>query len=255
VRTAFAVITALPAAGARVDRRRLATDTTGDPHALDHGSPLAAAVLTVLVAAGMISAGQRPREAWSAVGVDCDDLLGGLIAVGIAPLGWSLPLGAVVTLPPRVLASCEWPRPDVRRWIFVTENPSIAGAAAELGRQGLRLLCTSGTPSAVEIASIARLADAGWSIAARADFDAAGLAHVLAILRGVQGSVAWRMRSTDYLDSLRHATANTAPLGDIPDTPWDPQLASVMRARGLVAYEETLLTMLLGDLQRSRPCD
>jgi uncharacterized protein (TIGR02679 family) len=253
VRSAFAVIAALPAAGSRVDRRRLASDTTGDPHALDHGSPLAAAVLAVLAAADLLLAGQRPRDAWNALGVDCDDLLGGLIAVGIAPLGWSLPLGAVVTLPPRVLASCEWPVSDERRWIFVTENPSVAGAAADLGLEGSRLLCTSGTPSAVEIAAIARLADAGWSIAARADFDAAGLAHVLAILRGVRGSVAWRMRSTDYVDSLRPELQSTAPLGDIPDTPWDPQLAMVMRARGFVAYEETLLPALLGDLQQFRP--
>jgi uncharacterized protein (TIGR02679 family) len=254
VRSAFAVIAGLPAVGARIDRRRLASDATGDPHALDHGSPLAGAALAILAAAGIIAAGQRPRDAWSAVGVDCDDLLGGLIAVGIAPLGWSLPRGAVVTLPPRVLTSCQWSRPDGAGWIFVTENPSIAGAAAELGLDHLRLLCTSGTPSAVEIAAIARLAAAGWSIAVRADFDVAGLGHVLAILRGVPGSIPWRMRSSDYVDSLVRAAATTPiPLGTIANTPWDPDLAEVMRARGSVAYEESLLPLLLDDLARARP--
>ncbi|MEV6905136.1 DUF2399 domain-containing protein [Amycolatopsis sp. NPDC051372] len=49
----------------------------------------------------------------------------------------------------------------------------------------IRLLCTVRTPSALEATVIAALADIGWQVAVRADFDVAGLAHV----RHAAGSV------------------------------------------------------------------
>jgi hypothetical protein len=159
------VLDALPEIGARLDRRVLASNTARNPHALDDGEPLAALVLALLSAAGLTAFTQRPRAAWAAVGVDCDDLTGGLIAVGIYPPGWQLPAGTAVTLPPRELTNCRWPRgPIVRPWAFVTENPSVATAAADLAATGapVRLLCVSGTPSAIEVAAIARLFDARW---------------------------------------------------------------------------------------------
>ncbi|WP_432994955.1 TIGR02679 domain-containing protein [Dactylosporangium sp. CA-233914] len=128
---AAAVIAALPTAGERLDRRRLAEAVTRYPHALDTG-PLPGLVLAILAAAGVIPTGQSPRTAWAAVGVDCDDLTGGLLALGIHPAGWSLPPGTVVTLPPRELARCAWPAPPGRdTWVFVTENPSVVTAAAD----------------------------------------------------------------------------------------------------------------------------
>src|SRR6266568_2971189 len=41
-------------------------------------------------------------------------------------------------------------------WVFVTENPSILSAAADLADdvETVRVLCTSGTPSASEIGAI-----------------------------------------------------------------------------------------------------
>jgi len=106
-----------------------------------------------------------------------------------APASWAVPDESPITLPPRVLTSCSWPEPpDRNAWIFVTENPSVLSAAADLAQSGtrIRLLCTSGTPSDDEVASIARLADAGWRIAVRADFDEAGLAHVVTLLNGIR---------------------------------------------------------------------
>ncbi|MBY0493425.1 MAG: DUF2399 domain-containing protein [Cyanobacteria bacterium] len=108
-------------------------------------------MIAILVAAGMIDSGNRPRDAWATVGVDYDDVVGGLIAVGTMPMGWSVPHGATVTLPPRVLNSCEWPRPEMPdAWVFVTENPSVTAAASDLAINvpAVRLLCTSGTPAA-----------------------------------------------------------------------------------------------------------
>ncbi len=251
---ALAVLDALPVTGTRLDRRVLASDITRNPHALDDGEPLAALVLALLSAAGITAFTQRPRAAWAAVGVDCDDLTGGLIAVGIYPAGWQLPAGTTVTLPPRELVDCRWPHgPTTRPWAFVTENPSVAAAAADLAATGppVRLLCMSGTPSAVEVAAIARLFDAGWQVAPRADFDVAGIAHVSAVLRAAPSSRPWRMGASDYEKSLRNGGG--ASLAQVPDTPWEPALATAMRAQGLATFEEVLLPDLLADLRLGEP--
>lgn len=251
---AFAVIDALPETGTRLDRRVLATNVTRNPHALDDGQPLTALVFAMLAAAGITPSAQRPREAWAAVGVDCDDLTGGFIAIGIHPYDWHLPVAATVTLPPRELARCRWPAsPDARSWTFVTENPSVATAAADLAATGvpLRLLCMAGTPSALEVAAIARLSDAGWRVAIRADFDAAGIAHVAAVLRAAPSACPWRMSASDYCESLRDGA--TVPLLQVPDTPWDQDLAPAMRARKLATFEEALLPGLLADLCSGEP--
>jgi hypothetical protein len=164
-----------------------------------------------------------------------------------------VPQGSAVTLPPRVLARCEWPRGD-GSWAFVTENPSVASAAADLAAGGVevRLICTSGTPSPVEIAAVARLAAAGWPVAVRADFDAAGLGHVGAFLSAIPDAVPWRMSAADYLESLSSEPA-AATVELLPETKWDPRLAATMRERGLPAFEEALLAKLLEDLRRGTP--
>jgi uncharacterized protein (TIGR02679 family) len=145
-------------------------------------------------------------------------------------------------------------RPTTRAWTFVTENPSVASAAADLAATGapVSLLCTSGTPSAVEVAAIARLAEDGWQVGLRADFDAAGIAHVAAVLRAAPSSYLWRMGAGDYEESLGVGGVRV-PLTQVPDTPWEPALASAMRARGLAAFEEALLPDLLADLRLGEP--
>jgi hypothetical protein len=184
LRDACAVLAALPEPGTRLDRRVL---VPGRPHALDDGTALAGLVIALTGVTG-----RRPRHAWDALGVDIDNLTGGLLALGIVPDGWQLPPGAVVTLPPRELTDVRWPAPaTLGEWVFVTENPSVVAAAADLVRENayqsdgsaaatassadgelaVRLLCTVGTPSAVEAAAVGRLAAAGWNVAVRADFD------------------------------------------------------------------------------------
>jgi uncharacterized protein (TIGR02679 family) len=258
---AAAVLAALPQSGQRLDRRRLADTAASSPHALDHGV-LPGLVLAILTATGTIPMRLRHRAAWEAAGVDCDDLTGGLVAIGIYPHGWNLPPAAAVTLPPRELRRSTWPLPENSDdTVFVTENPSDATAAGDLadaepgGNRPIRLLCTSGTPSALEIQAIARLAEAGWNLAVRADFDEAGLQHVDALLRGVPGSRPWRMGAVDYRASL----ATTQPdervqLGDrpLPATPWDPALHAAMTELEAAAYEEALIDVLLEDLTAAR---
>ncbi len=254
--TAFRVIARLPGNGERIDRRRLASDVTADPHALDEGTSLGSLAVALLIASGRIPPRQRPRAAWAAVGVVCDDITGGLVAIGIAPRGWVVPPGSAITLPPRTLDASSWPLPSrPMEWLFVTENPSVAAAAADAAAAApeLRLLCTVGTPSHREVAAIAKLAAAGWRVAARADFDEAGLRHVRAILADVPNASPWRMSCADYEASLT-TSSDAVPLavGNVIDTPWDPPLAAAMRARGIAAYEETLLPHLLRDLVSGR---
>lgn len=252
---AVAVLRELPPYGGSMDRRQLASRITGNPHALDHGTLLAGLALAMLVAGERIEPRQSPRRAWAAVGVRCDDVVGGLIALGILPIGWTAPRGSPVTLPPRVLSDCQWPAADVPdAWVFVTENPSIVSAAADLvADEPLRLICTNGTPSDIEIAAIARIAHRGWRVAVRADFDSAGLAHVAAILQTAPQAIPWRMSARDYRESLQRELIDKVALDEIPDVDWDPELSACMRDAQVAAYEELLLPSLLADLQRGKP--
>ena len=260
VSQATAVLAALPRPPGRADRRRLANTATGSPHALDEREALAGLVLALLAAARAIPEGVRARAAWSHVGVDCDDLLGGLLAVGIAPDGWHVPACEPLTLPPRVLARCAWPRPtSAQEWVFVTENPSVTAAAIELAEAlddgSIRLVCTAGTPSQVENAAIARLTTTGWNVAVRADFDPAGINHVAALLDAGPAAHVWRMTTPDYLASLERDDDQHVPLKDtpLPPTPWDPTLAEEIASRAVITFEESLLDQLVEDLRRGCP--
>jgi uncharacterized protein (TIGR02679 family) len=252
LRQATAVLTALPAPGRRIDRRTL---VPGAPHAVDEGTPLAWLVLAL---AGQ--SGRRTRAAWDALGVDIDDLTGGLLTLGMHPAGWSVPAGAVLTLPPRELAAVTWPAPPDRQgWVFVTENPSVVAAATDRVRAdpqaSVRLLCTVGTPSAVEAAAVAALADAGWSVAVRADFDAAGLFHVRTLLAACPAAVPWRMGTTTYLDAARSFPGGEQVAVTAAESPWDANLGPAIAASGVLVFEEDVLDLLLGDLLVGRPPD
>lgn len=240
---AAAVLARLPEPGARVDRRTL---VPGDPHALDSG------VLPSLVLAMTGFSGMRARQGWNQLGVDFDDLLGGLTVTGVHPAGWTLPNGAVVTLPPRELASISWDGPaSSAEWAFVTENPSVLTAAVQGFRDGSaevlpKVICTAGTPSQLECAAIGALSTVGWQVAVRADFDLKGLEHMRAMLTAAPSAVPWRMSAQDY---LAVAMPDNASDWVSPDaSPWDPSLAEVMNNAGVPAFEEDLLDLLVRDV-------
>lgn len=188
--------------------------------------------------------------------MDCDNLTGGLTSLGMFPADWSIPVGATCTLPPHELTNVRWPpAPASRRWVFVTENPSVLAACSALVARDpaaadvARLLCTMGTPSALEVAAVARLVTVGWNVAVRADFDAAGIRHVTTLLEGIPGAVPWRMMTEDFVESKPSAPAT----GPWPPTSWDPQLALAIADAGAVAFEEALMHRLLADLRAGRP--
>ncbi|GHE11928.1 DUF2399 domain-containing protein [Streptomyces alanosinicus] len=251
------VLRLLPVRGC-VDRRVLAHRVTGDPHGLDAGSDLAGLVLAEAALAGVTAPGMPLRAAWSRLRVALDALSGGLLSVGVHPKGWTLPARHPCILPPYTLAEATWPGPDREEdsWVFVTENPSITAAALALpANVPVRLLCTAGTVSAVEVDALARLADSGWRIAVRADFDAAGLALVRTVLAAVPQAEAWHMTADYYTASLHPSPFEPVALAPdrLGDTPWDPSLAASMRACGQAAYEEGLIDELLTDLHEGRP--
>jgi uncharacterized protein (TIGR02679 family) len=242
--------------GERTDRRMLLPHS---PHALDEGSVLAGLVLAILVAAGRISSDRRlnPRGLWAQAGVDCDQIVGGLSVIGVFPEGWTLPLGAVCTLPPRELLTVSWSKPPhPGAWVFVTENPSILAAAAEIvasnpiTANNIRLICTAGNPSALEITALSRMAELGWRIAARADFDPAGIRTVTTILNRIPTAIAWKMGCGDYLASAPTLRIGSEPM---PSTPWDPCLAALITKTGCVAFEEAISDLLVEDLRRGLP--
>jgi uncharacterized protein (TIGR02679 family) len=248
VERAARVIGLLPAGGAQpVDRRVLSQVATADPHALDRGRVLPGLVLALLAVVGRLEPGTPPREAWTQLGVRSDDIVGGLTVVGIAPVGWTIPDRTPVTLPPRVLATSAWPAGCAP--VFVTENPSVLSAAASTGAA---IVCTTGTPSAVEVAAIGGLAEVGWKVRVRADFDVAGVNHVSTILASVRGARPWRMSADDYLDGLGRSDYTVAlRLDRLAATPWDPELARSMTNSGSAVYEEALLDHLLKDISSS----
>ncbi|UUU45129.1 DUF2399 domain-containing protein [Streptomyces sp. NBC_00162] len=245
---ALQVAARLPPPGRRIDRRIL---VPGNPHALDAGT------LPALVLALTGTSATRGRSSWVHLGVDCDDLLGGLIITGVTPRGWQIPPGATFALPPRELADITWQPPDKNNeWAFVTENPSVLAAASNhaLANDGVRtprVICTAGTPSQLECQAIGALSTAGWRIAIRADFDQAGLAHMRALLAAAPTALPWRMSAADYLQAAPKGT-DILHLQE-SDAPWDPFLVTAMLTQSTPVYEEDLLVKLLADIADGRP--
>lgn len=80
-----------------------------------------------------------------------------------------------------------------------------AGPGQDTGEGG-----TVGIPSALAIEALNGVAEVGWQVTVRADFDAAGLAHMRVLMAGIGGATAWRMSRADYLTLDRSQTAPVA---------------------------------------------
>lgn len=71
----------------------------------------------------------------------------------------------------------------------------------------VRMICTSGKPSALVVENLAALDAAGWQLMVRADFDETGITSVNTMLANCPSALAWRMSTDDY----RQAVAACAP--------------------------------------------
>lgn len=128
----------------------------------------------------------------------------------------------------------------------------VAAAAEELGARCQPLVCLGGQPSAAGWRLLEVLAVGGAEFAYHGDFDWGGVR----IASAVRHRVNWRPWRYDHL--AYEAAASTArPLAPLPGepaaTPWDPELATVMRRRGIRIEEELTLDALLQDLGLQLP--
>ena len=257
---ALEVVGRLPAASTPLSV--LATELTGEAHALDAGQPLAGLVLRA--AARIADWSQLPasaaerRRLWSDVGVACDPLSAQVLTLGLQPLGGdrlarhlreSSADGEPRRITLRELAGQPL-RVDAGSAVFVCENPSIVAAAAdELGSRCAALVCLEGVPSTAAIALLRALHDAGARVAFHADFDWAGIRIGNLLLEQLKATP-WRFTALEYERAAASGIEAAALAGSAVDASWDGELAAAMRRIGRTVFEEQVLSALLRDLER-----
>jgi uncharacterized protein (TIGR02679 family) len=202
------------------------------------------------------------RNAWEAVGVWVD-------RVSSQVAGWQLPLhpshpaspvatayqaaGEPALLTVGIIAANGAPLvvpPPPKGTIWVVEGVSALVAAAAR-RVPVPVVCRGGTPSVAVTRLVSAAAVVGWEIAVSSDFEPRGLQGAASLLRLVAPSGRpWRLSADDYLA----ATTGGEPFlpEQVPETPWDPELAAAMRQRRQRVSEEARLKELLADLELHR---
>ncbi len=258
---AAAVLRQLPSRGIPIGR--LAAECCGDAHALDDGRPVGTLVLSAVRAlAGLPFAAEGTadsrRAAWAAVGVHLDELSSLALCLGLpgdtrTALGRTLAscreVGQPTVLTLRQLRCHDEPLRAAR--VRICENPVVVAAAAdELGIQCQPLVCVGGQPSAAGWRLLELLVGGGAEFSYHGDFDWGGIRIAGAVRRRVN----WRPWRYDHVAyeaavSAAHPLAPLAELvGEPAATPWEPELAAVMRHRNLRIEEELTLDALLQDL-------
>ncbi|MDP9799601.1 uncharacterized protein (TIGR02679 family) [Catenuloplanes nepalensis] len=243
----LAVLDALPAADEPMPV--FAERVLADTKALVDG-PVRGLVLRALAtwhALAVPAGAEQERALWELAGVVPDDLASQVLVLNLpaagSVLGEWLTSAASAHVPFRVtlhqlrIGALTLRTPEV----FVCENPAVLRAAA--GRATRPLVCTEGVPSAAVHALLAHAA-ADTAIHWRNDFDWTGVRLTGAALARYPGARPWRMTAADYA-----ASVPGIPLAGLPaQTPWDPQLRTLMHEAGRAVMEERLLDTLLTDL-------
>lgn len=226
----------------------LANDVLGDPHALDPGQPVAGLVVEALSRRSGNAAGDRRAEVvralWASAGVATDTLsptvlVAGLCSSGDDPVGSMLramvDAGEPVVLTARQLQ--RWPvRVDDRVGgeILVVENPSVV-AHCVASKAPVPVVCTGGWPNVAVLTLLRQLAGEGRRLRCHADFDPAGIL-IVRFLGHQVGAQPWGMTAERYLAAVDRSSVEFS--GSVADTPWDPELADVMRVRRKAVFEE-----------------
>jgi uncharacterized protein (TIGR02679 family) len=252
------VLVRLPSRGIPIGQ--LAAECCGDAHALDDGRPVGTLVLSAVRALTGLpfaaeTAADSRRAAWAAVGVHLDELSSLVLCLGLP--------GGTGTGLAKVLASChEAGQPAVLTLrqlrchdeplraarVHMCENPVVVAAAAdELGAQSQPLVCVGGQPSAAVWHLLELLTAGGAEFEYHGDFDWGGVRIAGTVLQRVNWRP-WRYDYHAYEAAVSAADPLTPLVGDPATTPWDPELASVMRQRNVRIEEELTLDILLQDL-------
>jgi uncharacterized protein (TIGR02679 family) len=232
----------------------LAEAVTGDAKGLD-ATPLAGLVLrAVALREGVPAPSGRDAERalWTAAGVVADDLASQVLVLNIRAggqgLGGWLTEAAETGEPFRVTLHqlTAMPIMPLAIDLRVCENPAVLRAAAgQLGQDSAPLVCTEGQPSVACLSLLQAAVSTGTRIHWHNDFDWPGLRATAAAIRRL-GAAPWLMGADDYRAAV---AASAEPLKGPPaESPWDPELASLMQASGRAVSEERQLTALLAEL-------
>ena len=235
-----------PPGGPAVDRRVLAQQATGFPHDLDDGQPVAGFCRAFLSVTGRVPERRTAPRRLGRSGSPLRRHSRGVDHRQPRAPGLGRALRRSVTVPPHVLANCEWPAGD-GTVAFVTENPSVLGAAAATA-PGAHVICMSGTPSRTEVAALRRLAQSGWALHVRADFDDAGLAHAAAVLAAAPGSLPWRLGAADCMPASNREGPQPLRRDRLPARVVWIELVPAMRDAGVAVFEEAFWAELLADV-------
>jgi uncharacterized protein (TIGR02679 family) len=250
----------LPAA-LPVERTRLATEFTGDPHALDENRALTRLTLSQLAYRAGVA---RPevavarRALWQQFGVTSDPASADVLTLNLRPLP-SGPLAQALRLMEgrhfrlTVGQLTQEPlgfQPGVG--VFVCENTTVLTAAeTRLGAACPPILCTGGWPTSAAWSLLEVLRAAGATLVHHGDFDWDGV-RIATLLRERFGVRPWRFDAESYRAGVECHPERTRALDGRPAREEaDAALVVAMRETGLELHEEAVLEDLLDDLAQA----
>lgn len=258
--SAASVLAMLPAHG--LPLAELAASVTGDSHALDVGQPLATLCLHAIaarLATGAPGNAQERRDAWASQGVLCDELSAAALVLNLPAAGPSFAARALVAHreagePYRLTTRLLLRDPPgfepggAQRRVFVCENPTVVAAAAHrLGERSSPLVSVEGQPKTAATLLLDLLARSGFTLCYHGDFDWPGVRIGNVLVRRHDVSP-WRFSAGDYRAAL--PTAGGVPLeGNPVDAVWDASLREAMERGGRSIHEESVIDVLLDDLE------
>ncbi|WP_214408184.1 TIGR02679 family protein [Pseudonocardia lacus] len=250
---ALTVLAHLPADGRPLPT--FASDVLHDPHSLDEGTPLSGVVLRALAClhgAPPPANAEDRRALWERMGVTGDQLSVSVLAAGLRPAGTGLVPdlcrrccddGHAVSLTLAQLRSTG--AVAGAGVVHVVENPSVlALALTRFGPACPPLVCTSGWPNGAAVLLLRQLAAGGARLRYHGDLDGEGV-RIAAYVTAKTPATPWRMSAADYRGAV---PATGRPVGRVTEAPWDADLATAMRERGVAVFEEQVVELLLADL-------
>lgn len=248
-----AVANALPADGLPLPS--FAQRHAGDTKALDRGTKLGSLAAHMLTGPGQLDA-ESWRQAWADHGVVAD-------ALSSSVLGWRLPLahdhpaGRVAAAYDDADEPCRLTLRVLRHGVrvvrrpgtlFACENPALVEhVAAE--QIDVPLLCYEGTATVAARRIVRAVADAGWRIRIGADLEPGGLRAAITLLADAgQAGEPWRLTAAEHSAGMADARRLRAD-ARVPETPWDPELATLLRHTHQRVTEEARINDLMADLR------
>lgn len=238
---------------------------TGDPHALDEGTRLAAVFLQALSwLHPEVEAGGSEGKALLLYEARLlrDDLQNFVTAYGIVPEGETAPywraaaeVFAPFNAPLREIVRAEVFHPiEEGRSVYIVENSGVFSALLdalqEAGRR-LPLLCLQGQPKYASWALLDRLEAGGCAFRYAGDYDPEGLLMAQSVLRRYESATPWCYEANLYRPAKPLGDSQLKKLVGVTH----PALQGVKEAiqkGGAAFYQESLFELLKEDMLKNR---